>query len=263
MCRLLGYVARTPVTITDVVGDDLERFRHLARVHGDGWGAAWGDSNGVSGRGVASRVSTEAADESADFAAFAGDHRSDAAIVHLRWATQGLAVCLPNTHPFARGDVAFAHNGSVLPPESLDALIPADLAAARQGDTDSERLFLAVLARLAGPDGVPAAEALAATLRAIDASLTFTSLNCMLLTPDELLVACLFRADVAEARAIAPLSPDYYEMRYRVRADSVVAGSSGWPQEGWTQLRNGELLSVDRASLATKVTTLSLLAAER
>jgi predicted glutamine amidotransferase len=43
-------------------------------------------------------------------------------MAHLRWATMGLGVGIRNTHPFTDGHVAFAHNGSVLSPASLDPL---------------------------------------------------------------------------------------------------------------------------------------------
>jgi predicted glutamine amidotransferase len=253
MCRLLGYVAREGTTVMDVVGgDEFEHFRHLARTHSDGWGAAWRTDGG----GLATRVSVEAADDSRDFRAFAEGHRADAAIVHLRRCTQGLAVCEANTHPFTVGDVAFAHNGSVLPPESLDALIPAGFEVARRGDTDSERLLLAIAARMAGDSGLSPRDAVIATLREVDERLEYTSLNCMLLTPDELIVASLFRPDMVRAYATFELAPDYYEMRYRTSGDAVIASSSGWPQEGWTRLRNGELLVVDRATLSATVTQL-------
>ncbi len=246
------------MTVVDVVGADFEKFRHLARTHSDGWGAAW-----RTGDTVASRVSTEAADDSEAFRSFADTHLADAAIVHLRWATRGLAVCAPNTHPFTAGDVAFAHNGSVLPPDSLDALIPDHLAATRRGDTDSERIFLATRARMAGADQLAPADALVATLRAIDRDLEFTSLNCLLLTPDQLIAASLHRPHMVEEHAPFALTPDYYDMHFRVAQDAVVIGSSGWPQPGWHRLSNGEVLTVDRATLSVSVTELPARAADR
>ncbi len=41
MCRLLGVVSATPITVADAVGDDvLKDFVALTKVHGDGWGVA-------------------------------------------------------------------------------------------------------------------------------------------------------------------------------------------------------------------------------
>ena len=41
MCRMLGYVTRTPATLPDLLGEqDLQDFAELSRKHGDGWGFA-------------------------------------------------------------------------------------------------------------------------------------------------------------------------------------------------------------------------------
>ena len=41
MCRMLGYVTRTPATLADLLGEqDLQDFAELSRKHGDGWGFA-------------------------------------------------------------------------------------------------------------------------------------------------------------------------------------------------------------------------------
>lgn len=252
MCRLLGYVATSPRTVADVLGDGLEEFRHLSRTHGDGWGAAWCDDDDC----VASTLVLEPADDSDKFHEFARDQKADAALVHLRRATQGLAVSAANLHPFGRGSVAFAHNGSVLPPQSADVLIPAGSDAVMRGNTDSERIYLAVVGRMQGAERMSALEALVDTLRVAEAELDYTSLNCMMLTPDELLVACVFRPIMLHAFADFELVPDYYEMRYLVEPDSVVVSSSGWRQDGWTVLNNGDVLRVDRRTLATSVHTL-------
>jgi predicted glutamine amidotransferase len=47
MCRLLGSVSRSPVTVDDVLGADRGAFLDLARIHGDGWGHAWTNGSAV------------------------------------------------------------------------------------------------------------------------------------------------------------------------------------------------------------------------
>ena len=42
-----------------------------------------------------------------------------AQLVHLRWATEGLAV-FANTHPFSQDGITLAHNGSISPRPVLD-----------------------------------------------------------------------------------------------------------------------------------------------
>ena len=41
MCRLLGVVSATPISVSRAVGEDvLKDFVALTKIHGDGWGVA-------------------------------------------------------------------------------------------------------------------------------------------------------------------------------------------------------------------------------
>jgi len=243
MCRLLGWASRVPTPLLDLLGEhDLDAFTELSTKHADGWGVARS-----TGAGVEVRKQAGAARSSAEFTGLARTAAADLGLAHLRWATLGLGVRRENTHPFTDGRVAFAHNGSIFPPRSVDRLVPRRVRRLRRGDTDSERYFLAVLARIR--DGVPPADALAGTVADLAATGDFTSLNCLLLTPDELHAVC--RVDHAASLEFDE-GPDYYDLRYRVTADAVVVASSGWGRD-WQALGNGELLSVRRGSLDVDV----------
>jgi predicted glutamine amidotransferase len=240
MCRLLGWAARTPVTLANLLGEsDLEAFTALSRKHGDGWGIAWRD-----GHGVVSHTSPDAACSSGDYEQRAHALASDLGIVHLRWATLGLPVQPSNTHPFSGDGVAFAHNGSVRPPSALDELLSDKQQAAMRGTTDSERYFRAVLS-VAGE--VPLQHALAQVVDRIARTKDFTSLNCLLMTPDTLYAATRFNPGAEDDEG-----EDYFHLRYRVTDGVVVVASSGWGSD-WRVLENGTLLMVDRATLGTSV----------
>jgi predicted glutamine amidotransferase len=241
MCRLLGYVTRTPTTLAGLLGEaELNEFTALSVKHGDGWGFAWATENAVE-----IRKSPDGARLSPAFAESAHEHTADLGLLHLRWATLGIEVEPENTHPFSDGTIAFAHNGSVRPPSSLDELIPDDMRAMRQGTTDSERYFLATAARTR-ETGV--AEALADTVARVAASLEFSGLNAMIATAEELIAVCHYDP-MAEAKED---EPDYYHLRYRVTPDAVVISSSGWGA-GWQTLGNGEMLVVQRGTLDISV----------
>jgi predicted glutamine amidotransferase len=169
-------------------------------------------------------------------------------MVHLRRATLGLPVRMQNTHPFTDGRLAFAHNGSIFPPPALDALLSPAAHALRTGDTDSERYFLAVLSRLEA--GATPAAALRQAVAGIAATASYTSLNCLLLTPEELYAVCFF-----DPAGHADEAPDYYHLRYRMADDAVVVSSSGWGR-GWRDVGNGELLRVRRGTLEVTVESL-------
>lgn len=245
MCRLLGYVARTPTTIAAVVGEqDIHDFTALSHKHRDGWGVAWASDDAVHVRKAA-----EAARRSDTFARHARDHRSDIGMVHLRWATLGFPVTAENAHPFTDGRYAFAHNGSIIPPSDLGRLIPEHVQARRRGDTDSEQYFLALLARLEDTDLV---QAVADTVSEIANNCAFSSLNCVLLTPEVLVAVCRYD----KSQATADEDPEYFNLRYRIRAGSVVVASSGWGT-GWQELNNGEMLVAHRHSLDTEIRWIS------
>jgi predicted glutamine amidotransferase len=249
MCRLLGWAARTPVPLADLLDRrELRQFTALSRKHRDGWGVAW-----HTGSGIGVRKSPDAARDNPGFTAWASDVPADLGMVHLRWATLGLGVHPGNTHPFTGDGIAFAHNGSIRPPMSLDDLVSPALRQGMEGETDSERYFRAVLSLAAGPDGSvePARiePALVQTVETIAATKQFTSLNCLLMTPERLYAVCRFRGTHAGE------APDYFHLRYRAGERAVVVSSSGWG-DGWQPLADGELLTVDRQTLALSVTRL-------
>lgn len=271
MCRLLGWAAPTPCSAADLLGDHLPAFADLSERHADGWGAAFAPA-GVDP--VPPEIVKEPvpARTSRVFAT-AMQQPAPAAVVHLRWATPGLPVQPVNTHPFVGGTVAFAHNGEVRDLPGLEALLDADLVGAPVGDTDSERYFLAVLTQLRR--GAAPAEALAVVAAALSDS-PATSLNCLLLTPDQLVAVCRHDPALLPPDEV----PDYFHLSAErvVGPDgatrAVLVGSSGvlpevgeavaalpaGTDDGWIAGRravpNGSALVVDRASMRTELVAL-------
>jgi predicted glutamine amidotransferase len=243
MCRLLGWATTAPTTLAELLGTELADFTELSTKHGDGWGIARSTR-----RGVSVRKRPDSARTSTRFAREAGRRRSDLGLAHLRWATLGLGVGQDNTHPFTDGRVAFAHNGSIRPPAALDEFLSDRSQRRRQGTTDSERYFLAVAQLLR--DGAAPEEALRGCADGIAATAEFTSLNCLLLTPEKLYALCRYDP----AGRWEDDDPDYYRLRYRVSPAAVVVASSGWGHD-WRELGNGDLLVVGRHTLDTTVVT--------
>jgi predicted glutamine amidotransferase len=242
MCRLLGWATRTPTTLRDLLGDDeLDEFTALSCRHADGWGVARATADAVK---VHKRP--DAARTSRAFGLWSRGSASDLGLAHLRWATMGLAVGVENTHPFSDGQLAFAHNGSVLHPGSVDRLIDPEAGRLRRGTTDSERYFLAVLTRVRA--GATPREALVETVDDIARISPFTSLNCLLVTPEELIALSRFDP----AGPLEDKDPEYYNLRYRITDDAVVVSSSGWGRD-WQELANGDLLVVQRHTLRAAV----------
>ena len=116
------------------------------------------------------------------------------------------------------------------------------------------RYFLAVLTRIT--DGATPHEALRDSADEIARTSPFTSLNCLLMTPDEIIAMCRYDP----AGPLEDKDPEYYRLRYRVSDDAVVVSSSGWGR-GWQDLANGDLLVVRRGTLASRVLSGERLAA--
>jgi predicted glutamine amidotransferase len=72
---------------------------------------------------------------------YALEEEYDYIIAHIRKATIGF-LNEKNLHPFVSGNNSFAHNGTV---ESFSETLPVDVLNQREGETDSELLFLSLL----------------------------------------------------------------------------------------------------------------------
>ncbi len=248
---MLGYVSRRDASVADLVGEPaLRGFTALSQWHADGWGMAARD-----GAGLRMAKSPHRASDDPDYQRMTMEPLGDIGLVHLRWATPGLPVGDRNTHPFVRGDFALAHNGAIHPQDKLPDMLPSAWEQRLRGCTDSERYFLHIMSRL-DPCGGDVAAAVADTVRHIRRCYTPNSLNAILLAPGALYAIAWHDPQRIPHEAIrargSTEDPDYYfDLAYLVRADAVVVGSTGWPQDGWSVIPNGSVLIVDRATLAT------------
>ena len=155
MCRLLAIVTSEDTAFRALLHDAPRSLAALSREHGDGWGLAVFRA----GRGWEVHKSVLAADGDAGFHARAMESRGEVLVSHVRRKTVGDA-SIANTHPFARSDWIFAHNGTVRDLERLGARTSRERLAEIEGSTDSERLFAFVLTHLdeAGVTREPASE---------------------------------------------------------------------------------------------------------
>ncbi len=256
MCRLLGYCARGNVSLAETMGEPgLREFTQLSAFHGDGWGMAWYDGPQVH----VEKSPQRAVDEPA-YAELAHRALGGLGLVHLRWATPGLPVATGNTHPFRHGRVVMAHNGAIHPQHRLGELLPPSWERRLTGTTDSERYFLHVMSGLEAGDGDMIA-ALEDTTARIGRLFSANSLNAVFLTPDVLYAICYYWPeriphDALASRGVVGPTERYFDLAYRESEGGLVVGSSGWPQDGWTQLPNRHVLVVDRETLQAKVVPL-------
>jgi predicted glutamine amidotransferase len=254
MCRLLGYCSREASSLAGLIGEDgLANFTGLCALHGDGWGMAW-----YRGTELEVRKSPLRADSEPEFDKLAREPLSDLGLVHLRWATPGLAVSDVNSHPFRYGGYVFAHNGAIHPQHRLGEMLPPSWEALLRGSTDSERYFLLIMSRLSAHDGDLVA-AIADAAADIEARYEPNSLNAILLTPDRLYAVSWHDPAKVPAEKLGQRGYQsdqvaaYFDLAYQVADEAVVVASSNWPQPGWKPLPNHHLLVADRATLQTRV----------
>jgi predicted glutamine amidotransferase len=264
MCRLLGYCARNPTPLAEILGEQgLRDFTALSAFHRDGWGMAW-----VDGRRICVRKSALRASDDPSYDELAQRRLARLGIVHLRWATPGLAIGPENSHPFCRNDVAMAHNGAIHPQDRLPELLPPAWERLLTGGTDSERYFLHILSRLQATGDM--VTAIAETAAGIIARYAVNSLNAVLLTPAALYaVSCHDRSMIPGGRLRERGYPGsaeefsrHFDVGYRQTAGAVVVASSDWPQDprhGWTALPNGHILMVASDTLRIKIEPLPVL----
>lgn len=247
MCRLMGVVAREPARLRDLFAEDLEPFLAMACEHSHGWGTA-----SITPRGtVGSYKEPVRADQSGMLEIALDGRTTDASLLHLRMASPLLPIVRENTHPFGDERMAFIHNGYFIPITSIDNLIGEQLLETVEGDTDSERFYLAIRRRI--EDGMEPPKAIASVAADIQAAVTsFASLNCMLLTTEALYA---YTAHDPESEVISRRGETFFSLNYRRDADKVLIASTGWPQDPprWTTLPEGHVLEVRRGDLSTVV----------
>ncbi|MEU3186712.1 class II glutamine amidotransferase [Streptomyces sp. NPDC006923] len=247
MCRLLGVVAGEPAPVSDLLSDDLDPFLALACEHSHGWGFAFRSRGGA----VESVKEPASAERSTRLRPLLTSCTTDAALLHLRMASEGFPVTMANTHPFGDAETAFAHNGDFTPYTSLDGVIGPELLTLAEGDTDSERFSLAVRRRM--NDGLSPAKALIQTADDLRSLTTgFASLNCLLLTPTALLA---YTEHDAGSEVIQRRGAGYFGLHYRQHGNRTVVASTGWPhpEPEWTTLPERHVLEIARGG-APRVT---------
>ena len=152
MCRLAAHIGPS-VALSQIIVEPshslLEQSIHATEaklaVQGDGFGFAW--YNADKEMGLYRDVLPAWSD--GNLLSLCRMIKSPLFLAHVRASTSG-ETSRVNCHPFAWENWSFMHNGQVPDIESirrpLEATLPDDLYAARRGTTDSELVFLLLLA---------------------------------------------------------------------------------------------------------------------
>ena len=170
MCRWIAYkgvpaymASLISIPAHSLVAQSLRADEAKTVTNGDGFGVGWYGDHAEPG--LYREIRPAWSDE--NLKSLCAQVRSHLFFAHVR-ASTGTAIARANCHPFAHGRTMFMHNGQIggyrAIKRQVEALIPDDLYAHRSGTTDSEAMFLSILARRAATDMVGA---VAATLNTI------------------------------------------------------------------------------------------------
>jgi predicted glutamine amidotransferase len=175
-------------------------------------------------------------------------------ITHVRHASTG-GLTERNTHPFAMGGRIMAHNGAFGELPALEAEL-GDGMRLVHGDTDSERMFALIAARIDGNGGDVGA-GIAAAAGWIAGHLPVYALNLIVITPAELWTLrfpethelYVLEREAGGTHGARPLHATSATLRVHseplARHPSVVVASEPLDEHpGWRLLEPGELLHV-------------------
>jgi glutamine amidotransferase len=263
MCRFLAYRGQ-PAFLEDLVASPCHSLVHQslhaaeakAVTNGDGFGLGWYGEREEPG--LYREIRPAWSDE--NLLSIARQVRSHLFFAHVRAAT-GTATSRANCHPFSFGPWMFMHNGQIggwsRIRRRIETAIPDHLYGARAGTTDSEALFLRIVALIeAGTEPVAAtATALAEAAgfmreAGIEEPLRFAAA----LTDGRRLFAFRFATDDRPPTLYACARPEAL-----IVASEPVDGQ----RDCWKPLANGEALRVeaDGTSRVVPITAAGRLAA--
>lgn len=188
MCRFLAYLGE-PILLEDLVckprhslvRQSLRAVEAKTVTNGDGFGVGWYGER--PSPGVYHEVMPAWSDQ--NLLALCANVRSRLFFAHVRAATGG-GISRQNCHPFQYGPYLFIHNGQIggfsQVRRAMETWLPDALYEERTGGTDSELLFLLIVARIQA--GLAPLEAASAVLtdtvalmksRGIEAPLRFAA----------------------------------------------------------------------------------------
>ena len=242
----MGFVSTEEKSVSEAAGAGFTEFAALSARHGDGWGMATCNAH----QHPDLLIEPTRASESKAFDLATHNVKSDGALLHLRWATGGLAINEGNTHPFAYRDYSFTHNGALIPPEAINAFIEPKYAVLRRGETDSESYFYLIITEI---EKYGVQQGILSAIKIIRSHAIYSSINCMFLTPNEFFVV----NEHNDERIPHGELPGYYDLFYRADGTEILVASSGWTQTGWQELPNHSLMKVDRTTLAIEISDLN------
>lgn len=244
MCRFLAYLGE-PIYLEQLVcrprhsllRQSLQAVEAKTATNGDGFGIGWYGERETPG--VYREVMPAWSDE--NLLSLSASVQSRLFFAHVRAATGG-GIARQNCHPFHSGRYLFIHNGQVggyaQLRRALETALPDPLYEQRRGATDSELLFLLIMARVQA--GLAPPEAMREVLRETEALMQARGITAPL----------RFAAALADGQQVWALryasddaAPTLY-LKPQMGGCAVASEPLGDDAEAWQPLDQRQLLHV-------------------
>lgn len=244
MCRFLAYTGEA-IFLEDLVckprhslvRQSLQASEAKTATNGDGFGIGWYGERDTPG--VYREVMPAWSDE--NLLALCANVRSHLFMAHVRAATGG-GVSRLNCHPFHLGRYLFIHNGQVggfgKVRRRLETQLPDDLYELRRGATDSELLFLLLMARVQA--GEPVADALRAMLHDTRDAMVALGID----TPLRFSAALADGEQLWAVRWASDGHPPTLYLKPQRGGWAIASEPLGDDAEAWTAIAGGQLVHV-------------------
>lgn len=251
MCRFLAYSGEA-IYLEELVcrprhsllRQSLQAAEAKTVTQGDGFGLGWYGERETPG--VYREAMPAWSDE--NLVSLCANVRSRLFMAHVRAATGG-GVSRLNCHPFHFGPYLFIHNGQVgeFPRvrRRLEAQLPDELFDLRRGATDSELLFLLIMARVRA--GAAVEEAIASVLRDTVDEMDLRGVQAPL----------RFSAALADGKTLWAVRwasdgkpPTLYLKPQRAGGWAIASEPLGDDAESWRAISPGRLVQVSASELS-------------
>ena len=264
MCRLLGILSAESIPYRVLLRETHRSLSTLSEEHPDGWGLAVFSSRpnagGATTQGWELHKGIHCAQRDEAFHETSSKILGEVLVSHVRRATVG-PVSPVNTHPFERQGWVFAHNGTIKDLDYLRRGISPAQSKTIRGETDSELFFAFLLSRfeekglLKGSDDGAIDTVLKSVTHEVILRPNFGELS-FLLSNGATLYAYRWGAKPLFLLERGPHHGPQYrpaieggrelQIPWTKRRHAFFLASEKMTQEPWVELKEGELLRIDR-----------------
>ena len=233
MCRMLAFISEEPILIRYYVWEISRSLHWMSRSgrkapHRDGFGLAYKNAEGRMTLRTWGREELPSL-EARQFAEMAGI-KTTLFLGHARQASEGYQkMTAAEAHPFVKGSVYLAHNGTIRDADALDT----------EEGTDTQRLLRWISLHWEPRSFFGLQEALRLLLTEVK---DYTAINLLITEGTHVYAFCCYSEE-----------PEQYALHYRLDGNLAIVASEPLDGGSWQKLESRELLQISPSMMLQKV----------